>query len=258
MSNVYPFLHFLPPRDRSRSLQPPQVRDETACRELVVSLMRRGFGYGEPLLNFPPPTFPGRLLEENELLQVDVSFLEPGDFLVCATRPPIHDIDHGDKKRMEPGNTDLERRIFAAWRTYLEVCARSHVKLARGPQDALPEGFEGRRDMAFLQGGGGNYKELNDLEGSGWRPPPPNRTAAFLLRVEELPGGGPGLIHSFGTDAMTSLAFAYRLGRDFAYLLDEPGFSLLEIERAPVPERPTNLRWALEWKIQPLIEHFVQ
>ena len=258
MNTLYPFLTFLPRKDPNRGVQPPQVRDMLAANELLMALLPLGFRYEEPILNYPPPTASRELLEENELHPVDLSFVGPEAYLLTATRPPIHDMDHGDRKRMEPGNTDVERRIFRAWQKYLAYCARSHVKLGRTARNALPEGFERCRDIAFRQSGGGFYKELNSLDGSGWqKQPAKGMTAAFLLRVEELPGGGPGLINSFGMDAVASLAWAYRLGRDFAYLLDKPGFSMVEIRRTPVPERPTNLRWAQDWKIEPLIENLV-
>lgn len=251
---VYPFSYYLPRKDSNRPLKAPQTRDDAASREVLAALLERGFRYGEPLLNYPPAEAPGRLLDEHELHRVDVSFLRPGDVLLTLTRPPIHDIEHGDRKQIEPGNTDLERRVFEAWRRALEVCARSHVKLSPALQRQLRAGFESRRDMAFKQSGGGFYKELNALDTRGWkRPPGEGLTAAFLLWVDELPGGPPGLINAFGMDAVSTLVWAYRLRRDFSYLLERPGFAMVEIQTASIPERPTNLRWALDWKIEPLL-----
>ncbi len=251
---VYPFFYFLPRKQPSRGHKPPQTRDDLATHEVVAALLERGFRYGEPILNFPPAQNPNRLVQEDELYPVDVSFLDRGDFLLTLTRPPIRDIEYGDRKMIEPGNTDLERRIFKAWGKYLAIVARSHIKLQPHLHGQLRAGYESRRDMTFRQKRGGFYGGLNALDGKSHRPPPSTGlTAAFLLRVDELPGGGPGLINAFGMDALMTLVWAYRLRRDFAYLLERPGFVMVEMQSAPVPARPTNLRFANDWKIEPLI-----
>jgi hypothetical protein len=254
MPIVHPFFYYLPRKQPNRGLKPPQTRDVVAEQEVLAALLERGFQYGEPILNFPPPENPNRLVEEEELYPIDISFLNPGDFLLTLTRPPIHDVVHGDRKMIEAGNTDLERRIFEAWSPYLEIVARSHIKLHPNIHSEVRSGFENRRDMTFRQKHGGFYGGLNALDGRGPRQPPNSRrTAAFLLRTEELPGGGPGLINPFGMDAIMTLVWAYRLRRDFAYLLERPGFVMVEMESAPIPARPTNLRFALDWKIEPVI-----
>ncbi len=251
---VYPFSYFLPRKQQNRGHKPPQTRDEGALIEVLAALLDRGYRYGEQILNFPPAQNPNRLVSEDELHPVDTSFIDRGDLLLTLTRPPIRDIEYGDRKMLEPGNTDVERRIFEAWGEYLEIVARSHIKLQSHLHDKLRAGYENRRNMTFRQRGGGFYRDLNSQDGNGPRPPSSSDlTAAFLLRVEELPGGGPGLINAFGMDANMTLVWAYRLRRDFAYLLERPGFVMVEMQSAPVPTRPTNLRFALDWKIEPLI-----
>ena len=251
---VYPFSYFLPRKQRNRGLNPAQTRDDAAGREVLAALLERGFRYGEPILNFPPEVNPNRLVDENDLFPIDLSFVDRGDFLLTLTRPPMRDVEYGDRKRIIPGNTDVERRIFEAWDEYLEIVVRSHIKLRPHLRNRLRAGYESRSDMTFRQKGGGFYGGLNAIDGRGYRPPPSRGlTAAFLLRVEELPGGGPGLINAFGMDATATLVWAYRLRRDFAYLLERPGFVMVEMQAAPIPPRPTNLRFANDWKIEPLI-----
>ena len=255
---VHPFFYYQPRPDQSRALRIPWIRDETASHEIQMALLARGMAPGEPILNRPPPE---RLRAEPppaEHLTVDLSFVRPEDVLLLTTRPPLDDREHGDRKQIEKAYTRIERVILHAVRPHLEVCARSHVKLAAGPRSALPERFQTRRDMAFRQGEGGFYKELNALDGRGWRrwrkrP----RTAAFLLRVESLWPGGPGLLAAFGMDGTSTLVWAYRLRRDFAHLLDEPGFTMVEMTARPLPDRPTDLRFANDWRIEPVIEHLV-
>lgn len=257
---VHPFPYYLPRRDKSRPVPLHGTRDDAASRELVAALLQKGWELGEPVLNHPPARNPERLLPW-ELPEVDLSYLEPGAALLQVTRPPLHDREHGDKRTVEAGNTRLERRVLRLWRRYLQVCARSHVRLARPLRDALEGPWTARRDMAFRQTAGSWYLELNALDGRGWRRCPSDqlRTAGFLLRVpsigEGVGEGGPGLVAAFGMDGVSTLVLAYRLRRDLSHLLDHEGFTLLEIEGRPIPERPTNLLWAREWKLDPVLRH---
>jgi len=145
--------------------------------------------------------------------------------------------------------------VFRIWDPYVEILARSHVKLAPALRPALRAGFENRQDMVLYQRNGAWYKSLNALDGRGWRTWSASpRTPAFLLYVDELWPGGPGLVNAFGMDGVATEVWAYRLRRDFAYLLDAPVFAMVELEGGGIPERPFDLRWALDWKIEVAIE----
>ena len=76
---------------------------------------------------------------------------------------------------------------------------------------------------------------------------------AVLLRVEEAWPGGPGLLGTFGMDGITSLLWAYRLGRDRCDLLARPGFVMADLQIGTIPERPTDLRWCEDWTIQVIL-----
>jgi len=219
-----------------------------------VALLARGYSYGEPFHNYPPPCERGA--HERELLEVDLSSVKRGDVFLQTTRPPLHDRDHGDRKRILRGETFPERCILSVWERCFAYCARSHVKLAAGMCPHLLQGYESRRDMAFYQTGPW-YKELNALEGSGWKnaKSTPHRTAAFLLRVDEVPGLEAGLIGSFAMDGVSNLVWAYRLRQDWGHLLEEPGFAMVEMEGQPIPERPTDLRSAMDWNIELILRH---
>ena len=52
---------------------------------------------------------------------VDESFLKPGDLLVVPTRPPLNDLDHGDKVHSQPGFTSIEQKIFRIFFAALPV-----------------------------------------------------------------------------------------------------------------------------------------
>ena len=250
---VYPFNYFVARRDHNRGFKIHQRRDLGAAIELLAALRKIGYEYGQPLLNFPPEH--PRRKPTDKLHKVDVSFVQAGDLILQTTRPPLDDREHGDRKQIELGYTDLEWQLFAVWRQYLEICARSHVKLGSRVRDDLPEGFENRKDMAFREGTGAPYKELNALDGSGWRKHRGRRTAAFLLRVEELWENGPGFLGAFGMDGTSTMIWAYRLSRDFSELLSEPGFVMAEMEGSTIPTRSTDLRWANDWPIEIVLHH---
>lgn len=256
---VHPFLYSLPGKDRTRERPVTATRDGDASRELVVALLERGYRLGEPMLNPPDPEARTRDLEELSPREVDVSFVRPGSVLVLTTRPPLDDRDYGNMKQVEPSNTRPERRVFAAARRHFPILARPYAKLAPDHRSRLAPGFESRRHIEFYQHRGGWYKALNALDGEGFRPPPGRwRTAAFLLRVEELWPEGPGLLAAFGMDSVSTLVWAYRLRRDLAWLLDGEGgplFAMAEMEGAPAPQGATDLRFAEGWKIELVLRH---
>lgn len=254
MREFHTFTFFLP-RRVDRPLKVFQQRDLAAAMELLPALSRMGYGYGEPILNFPPetPLVAGQRGQAPH--PVDLAFVERGDLILQTTRPPMHDEEEGDRKRVERADTDLERWLFHLWGRYLDRCARSHVRLRKSLHPQLPKGYETRRDMAFREAIGAPYKELNDCAGSGWRKKPKGerRTAVFLLHLEEAWKGGPGFLGVFGMDGTATLAWAHLLGRDLADLLEEPGFVFAEMKKADIPARPTNLRWVSEWKVKVLV-----
>jgi len=251
---IHPLFSYRQLRDRSRNHNVGDVRDVMANYEVFTTLLGQGYGRGEPILNHPgAPVHPdlddG---DDHELYPIDISSTRPGDILLSTTRPAKDDPKHGDRKQIQPARTDLERRIFDVWERYLERCPRSNVKLAPAMRRFLLPGFESRREITFKQTRGSAYKQLHD---GRCRRRPANKmlTAAYLLHLAELPGGGPGLSNAFGMDAEVTLAWCYRLARDFSHLLAEPGFIVVEIETTPRLERPTNLRWAFDWKIETVL-----
>ncbi len=247
---VHPFTYFNSPKDNSRDPRIHQRRDLAALIELLARLWQMGYVLGEQILNYPPDKRPGR---GDPPRQLDLSFVEPGDLILQATRPPLDDLAQGNRKQVRRGYTDVEQRLFELWRRYLDVCSRGHVMLAEEVRQALPRGYESRQDMWFFQGETAPYKELNALDGRGPRKPDfADRTVAFLLWEDETWEGGPGTLAVFGMDGISTQVWAYRLARDLAHLL-EPGFVLAEMKTAPIPERPTDLRWAEKWEIDVLV-----
>lgn len=244
MPRFYPFVYFLPPRDRSRLLRIFQNRDVTATLEFSYALTPLGFEYGGVLLNFPPP--PGA--ENGPLLPVETNAL-PGDLILTTSRPPLHVEEEEDViKRMRRADTDLERAIVAAWLPHFRLLTRGNASLANDHRSALPPDYADRRHIEFYLRQGAGYKQLSREQ---YRGEP--RTAAFLLRVRELWPGGPGHVGGFGMDGSTSLIWAYLLRTRHADLLREDGFVMVELSGS-IPSRPTSLAFADAWKSQILLQ----
>jgi hypothetical protein len=236
---------------RGRALRVSSRRDVGAAMDILPALMKQGFEYGEPILDWPP--------EEEEmnrytapLFEADYAFAQPGDLLLQTTRPPLNDDEQGDRKRVRPSFTDLEDKLFKVWRNYIARAARSYIELNLDYHKSLSPPFANRRHMKFFEAEGAPYKELNDCAGSGWRKPDSHlerRTAVFFLRQDEAWEGGPGLIGAWGMDGTATAVWAYRLGRDFSGLLATPGFVVAEMVNTGIPARPTNMLWAAGWEI---------
>jgi hypothetical protein len=216
-------------------------------------LMKLGYEYGEPILDWPPEAQDVDQYSE-PLFQTNNHFIEPGDLLLQTTRPPLDDVEQNDRKRLRRSYTDIEDHLFRLWGNYLERSARSHVFLHQRFHRSLALGFENRRQMKFYQTEeGAPYMALNDCTGSGWQKSGPGdapRTAAFLLRCDEAWARGPGLVSAFGMDGTATAVWGYRLGRDYSDLLTTPGFVVAELVNTGIPERPTNMMWASDWEVR--------
>lgn len=233
-----------------------QRRDLCAGLELEAALYDLGFRHGEPIFNEPPRRGPRKPPPGAPPFPVDLSFVDEHDLLLQVTRPPYSDVASGPKRKIALAHTDLELRLHELWRGFLGICARNHVQLQPGMYPFLTPGFETRREMTFQQRGwSAPYKELNDQQ-TGWRKlRGKRRSALFLLRVEHAWPGGPGYLCAYGLSGCTTFVFAYRLARDLKHWLARPGFLVAELEIGKLPDHTTDLRWSLDWKIEPILVH---
>jgi hypothetical protein len=259
LKTVFPFLYFVARKDK-RSLRCFQTRDSTATVLLYPALAELGFNFEEPILNYPPedpdPDDENVVFGQRELFPVDFSRFSPGDLIVQTTRPPLSDHVEKPRKTVERGHTELEERLFVLWRQYFDASCRSQIKLSPAmEQEAIGE-FEGAHAMDFFEREVAPYKELNG--GNGWSEPQgPCRTAVFLLRVPEAWPGGPEYLGVFGMDGISTMIWAYRLGRDLRNLLAEPAFIIAEIEfeADQIPTRCSDLRWMRDLEIKVRFRH---
>ena len=252
---VFDFTFALSRHDYDRPLRPFQRRDGLASQLLLGALARLGYAYGEPILNQPPVEPPGDPFNE-PLLPLDLSFVRAGDLILQVTRPPIHDLHDDSMKQVERGYTDLEQRLFELWTPhFLAHCSRAQIYLAPEQACLLRQGYHDHGCMVFMQKGDcapllrvKREPRLCFRHFSG-----SNKTAVFVLNLPELWKGGPGYLGAFGMTGVTTMILAYRLAHDLQALLARPGFYVYELECGTVPERATDLRWTLDWKLEPML-----
>jgi hypothetical protein len=244
-------------RDKTRPPKQHQRRDLCAGLELSFALMALGFQPGEQIFNQPPRgTWTGAEPASGPFA-VPLPFVRRRDLLLHFTRPPFSDVRSGMMRKIALAQTDLERRLFAAWRSFLALCARDHVQVHASLFEGFRPGFKHCREMSFQQKGwGAPFHEVNDQEGGGWRRYAKQRkTALFFLRLQEAWEGGRGYVCAFGMDGCTTLVWAYRLARDFKHLLERPGFVIAELELGEMPDHATDLSFCRTWPISLALVH---
>jgi len=259
--DLYDFVFPLDPSDKAKLTKLHAVRDASATKQLTSPFSKQGFEYDGPIFNRRPGP---RLLageadddREPAIVPVDYSFLRSNDLVVQACRPPLDDHHSGTRKRVPRSYTDLELLFLEAWRPYLEYCARDKVCVASAYRPLLRGEYANRREIVFhLNGCGATYRRLNAIDGRGGRSAAVgDRTALFLLRLQEAWPGGPGFVCAFGLDGVSTLVWCYRLGKDLKHLLTKPGFVMAELEVQEIPEHPLTMHWCREWKIETLFTH---
>ena len=243
----------------NRNLKGHHLRDGPAFRELCVELDDRGGRFEKTFRNGPATPAKRRHYEQiiKELVRanqqpliedvaeyqtVDESFLQKGKLMVISTRLPMNDIQQENKVRVQPGFTSLEQKVIRACRPYLDVCARSRVRLSDALAAKLPNEFADRADIRFRAYDEPWYTELHTLNPSDrLRRPKPSgrRTATYVLQLPSvLELNGADLLVIWGQGGTQTLALAQRLRTDLSALLDCYGLSMIEMV---VPERAPGL-----------------
>ena len=254
MSLAHPIVYPAPRHSSERLPNLASPRDPEASAQLRNALQTLGFGFGQTVLNFPPAALNYHLLPEPALTSVKLPFVEYGDMLFQTTRPPLSDGKHRDRKKIEPSNTNIERAIFDHYWRYFREVSRSYVELTREAACFLRSGKEDRASMTFFQDGC-QYQYLQALDGKrSPRSPLGSRTAAFLMRVDALWEGGPGFIAAWGLNALSTLAWCTLLRSRYAYLLENRGLTMVELDPIDPPSRPVTHEWTQQWGVQILLE----
>lgn len=168
-----------------------------------------------------------------------------GDLVCLAGRPALDDARAGGKAAVGWGHTRFEWIAFEHWRRYLPGCSAYGCMLHPELYPALPARHDHLRSAQISQYGPCNLLVRRE------RSP---MTAVYLLRVDELWPGGPGIVWAFGHSEPVTLAWAYRLAHDQAPLLDREGFTLAQLEVLEPDPGSADLAWAAEAALEVVLQ----
>ncbi|NOT29340.1 MAG: hypothetical protein HOP15_02695 [Planctomycetes bacterium] len=249
---IHPVTYPLALHDKSRPKKLHQFRDLCAINELENAIQELGYRHGETIFNQSPPGWPA-----DRPFEMDISYVAERDALLQCMRPPFSDRKEGPKRQIQLANTSLEKLLFAACKRYITWSARTHMLLAESMHPWMKPGFEDRREMTFRQKGwGAPYTGLNAHDGHGTHTPRvEGRTALFLIHLAHAWENGPRFYCAFGQDGIGTVIWAYRLAHDFKHLLRKPGFVVAELELGEIRPESTDLRFCMDWKIEPILVH---
>jgi hypothetical protein len=241
MPRAHPFYTLSTRWSARDSPRPCRPRDLLASSQILKALGLSGFSVGTELLDGAPAA--------------DTSDCSHDDLIVTAGRLSVGGGPGSPRGRMAPSDSDLMGEMLDLWCTWLPVFGRDRVILHPELSRMLPPRYENRFDMSFSEEVGARYRRLRSYDDADHRAliGMERRTAAFLLRVPRLPRRDVGYLGVWSPDAISSLVWATLLRHVHAELLCEPGFVLAELVQAPLPARPTDLRWALDWRAEILL-----
>lgn len=226
-----------------------QVRDGDAFLELLPLLNQQGYRYEGLLLN-PPSN------KREDAPVVDTSFLSANDLIVLTTRPPLHDLEAGDKRSIRRSYTNLEELIFAAIKPkHLAYSARSRIVLSESIAQKLKPDFKDKADIVFHSSVGSSYLRYRRSEDEAYHNHPrrDKRTAVYLIQVPAIWPDGPKLLVSFAMAGTETLIWNHLLRTRFSEWLDSYEFLMAELILRPVPQKPVDLLFAADWELTPML-----
>ena len=224
-----------------------KIRDGAAFGEITAPLRNLGYEYGHIIFN--PP---GNHRKRSELGENVFRFIKPEDLIVLTTRPPLDDSRHGDKRLVRRSGTHLEEQIFAECRTFLAVCARTHVQLTRMVGANFDQG-----DLVFHSYKSARLKYFKGLEEFRPRMVPKESDIAigFFLRTKAIPEYGCGLLASFGMGGRETLIWNRIVRTRFPDWVNRCAFIVAEMDLAGIPPNPVTLDFADQIRAKILLEH---
>ncbi len=228
---------------------PYKIRDGAAFCELAAPLADLGYSYGQLIYNAPFDPKAGPPLGAESF-----HFIRPSDLLVLSTRPPIDDLNSGDKKQVTMSCTDLEKKVFAACKRYFDICNRSHIRL----KSSVAANFE-RAVMVFHQYKGAGLQYYRPLTGSE-RTKPPRGTSpsiGFFLYAKTIPHYGCGLVASFGMGGWETLIWNRIVRTQFPAWFRRPIFVVAEMTIDKFPRDSATLDFVDQIKPTILLEHHI-
>jgi hypothetical protein len=230
------------PRHKDRGHLPFKLRDPGAAKFLLPSLVVRGYEYAGPIINNPS--------SGPELVAFDHGFLREDDLIFLTTRPPMNDLELGERKSIQRSFTDLEDKLFEGpLRARFQRCARTEVLLQNATARISPE-IAGRQSMEFRQNGGATYQSYGSPyagERRRFKRPQP-LTAVFLVFAAHAWPGGPALLAAFGMGGNETFVWCHQLATRFSHLLFTTGFAMGEMRTTDLAVPPTGMDFANSWE----------
>ena len=227
--------------------KPSKIRDGAAFSEITAPLGKLGYEYGNILFNSP---FDPK--KDKKLGHEHFKFIKPDDLIVLTTRPPLDDRRHGDKKHLDESYTHLEEQVFAEFRKYLAICARSHVQLT----PAVGAKFE-KADLVFYQHKSARLKSFRKLD--DFRSIKTQEDSEFaigyFLRTPSIPVYGCGLVACFGMGGWETLIWNRIVRTRFPDWVSRPSFVIGLFDMKGLPDNPPTLAFADKIKVEILLEH---
>lgn len=167
---------------------------------------------------------------------------------MLTTRPPLDDRHEGNRSQVDRSYTPFEERLFAVLRGYFAWCSRLQVRVADdvARQSELIGGY---KSVEFGDGRLASVKRIQAIDQKKWtRCSDKHLTIAYRLYIPHVWPEGPGLL-AFGMGGVQTLAWTYRLGRDFIGLVLKPSLTVARISQTATPENPVTLDVFDDWSI---------
>jgi hypothetical protein len=237
----------------------PGIRDSDALNEVAIELTRRGDRLRGTLYTYPRTT---RQLEEMrarilrnqlELEEIEPGFLGPGKLLVVPRRLPLSDYIYDNRKRIRAALDRLDAKLFDIGWQHFRILSRTNATLTPHFAEQLSEELANRASIDFKQNQGAFYRVCTRLDGGGIQrfSAKDGRTWGYVLYIERVASLEASDLLAFGgMGGVETLALAHHLRTKLAWLLDEPGFTIVEFTRAERPRRPRSAGFAAGWQPQ--------
>ena len=231
-----PFYRFAYPTTLREGEEPRpfRTRDGAAFGELSAVLTGLGWEYGSLIYNCADDPSGSHTLGREHF-----SFLGPEDCIVLTTRPPLRDPRHGDKKRVARSYTHLENSIFKEFETFLEVCARSHIRLTSriaGSSEKADFKFRQTKDARLVA-----YNSLSHDKRETLVSEDLYRTVGFFLWKDRIIEYNCALLACFGMGGVETLIWNRVVRTRFSHWLQRSAFVVAELDIGVLPSRPSTL-----------------
>jgi hypothetical protein len=235
----------------------PGLRDPAAFFEVMAALVARGYRAGRAIYTYPLRLRELQALQQQhrlgrlQLPPLDLGFLGPGHLIVVPTRIPLSDFVFDLKRMLRPPLNLLNARIMALGWLYFEYLARSSSRLTAPVASLLRPGYENRAMIQFQQNKGALAVKCWRLDGGGGQKfgAKQARTMGWVLYLKDVPSLlGADLLVFWGMGGVETLALAHHLRTGLGHLLDAPGFTMIEFERAVRPDHPGDVGFASDWR----------